>query len=50
MECCAVLADVDVKNFVSHFYSYRSTCTWWLISLLAHKASSREDMGSDVQS
>ena len=32
-----------MKNFVSHLYSCRSTCTWRLISLLADKGSSRED-------
>ena len=42
-ECYAVLASVTAKYFVPHFYSCRSTCTWWLISLLAHKGSSREN-------
>ena len=32
-----------MKYFVFHFYSCHSTCTWWLISLLSHKGSSRED-------
>ena len=33
-ECCAVLASVTAKNFVSHFYSCRVTCTRCLLSLL----------------